>query len=86
MRWTVYILMFLVVSQNITFFIVQALSCMPPSFLKIGNETARRCWDPARVQMSYNVNSVLIGVLDTAIFAVPLFMLQSLELPTVCIF
>ncbi|KAI5361001.1 hypothetical protein Slin15195_G089110 [Septoria linicola] len=82
MRATVYILMFVVAAQNISFLIVQALSCMPPSFLPVGNEAVdRKCWSPQTIQQSYNVNGVLIAIIDAAIFVVPLCMLHGMELP-----
>lgn len=76
MRATVYILMFVVAAQNITFFIVQALSCIP-----IGSIDAGHCWSSERMQLLFNVTGIIITIIDTAIFVIPLCMLHGLELP-----
>ena len=83
MRACVYLLMFFVGAQNTAFFVVQALSCMPLNFIPVGDEsTERKCWSPETIQQSFNINGVLIAIIDTALFSIPLYMLYGMQLPT----
>ncbi|KAF2210239.1 hypothetical protein CERZMDRAFT_10200, partial [Cercospora zeae-maydis SCOH1-5] len=83
MRAFVYLLMFFVGAQSIAFFVVQALSCMPFSFRPVGDGSiGRKCWSPETIQQSFNINGVIIAVIDTTLFSIPLYMLHGMQLPT----
>ncbi|CAK1359771.1 hypothetical protein CB0940_05914 [Cercospora beticola] len=83
MRACVYLLMFFVGAQNIAFFVVQALSCIPLNFIPVDDESAdRKCWSSETIQQSFNINGVLIAIIDTALFSIPLYMLYGMQLPT----
>ncbi|KAM3421490.1 hypothetical protein BST61_g1883 [Cercospora zeina] len=83
MRACVYLLMFFVGAQNIAFFVVQAVSCVPHSFEPADDgSTGRKCWSPETIQQSFNINGVVIAVIDTALFSIPLYMLHGMQLPT----
>lgn len=76
MRTTVYILIFIVATQNITFFTMQSLSC-----ISIGAATLNHCLTLGQLQLLFNVTGVIIIAIDIAIFVIPLWMLHNLELP-----
>lgn len=76
MRFTVYILIFVVLAQNITFFTLQSLSC-----ISIGAASLHHCLSLEKLQLLFNVSGVIVIAIDLAIFIIPLWMLHNLELP-----
>lgn len=84
MRWAVYVLMTLVVVQNLGMVFVTAFACMPGNALWPKTESVDgRCWSYSSIQWYINANGIAIAVLDSAILLTPLFMLHRLAIPKV---
>ncbi|RYP92937.1 hypothetical protein DL770_000987 [Monosporascus sp. CRB-9-2] len=83
MRWTVYILMFVVVGFSIASFGILTFSCYPPAmFWDVRGSIQGKCIDPNTQQAFYDANGALNIVIDLAIYTVPIPMLWKIQIPT----
>ncbi|KAI2832666.1 hypothetical protein CBS147345_1418 [Aspergillus niger] len=79
MQWLVYSVIFIVLGVSISSFFVDTLSCIPPS--KFWNSTkSGHCMSTASQQKFYEVNGILVIVMDILIWAVPIPMLWRVRI------
>ncbi|RYP15958.1 hypothetical protein DL765_005398 [Monosporascus sp. GIB2] len=83
MRWTVYILMFVIIGYSIASFGLMTFSCYPPAtFWDATGSTQGKCIEPNTQQTYYDVSGVLNVAIDLAIYIVPIPMLWKILIPT----
>ncbi|KAI2923664.1 hypothetical protein CBS147371_1506 [Aspergillus niger] len=79
MQWLVYSVIFIVLGVSISSFFVDTLSCIPPS--EFWNSTkSGHCMSTASQQKFYEVNGILVIVMDILIWAVPIPMLWRVRI------
>ena len=82
MQWLVYSVIFIVLGVSISSFFVDTLSCIPPS--KFWNSTkSGHCMSTASQQKFYEVNGILVIVMDILIWTVPIPMLWRVRISLV---
>ncbi|PWY73406.1 hypothetical protein BO83DRAFT_398825 [Aspergillus eucalypticola CBS 122712] len=79
MLWLVYSVIFIVLGVSISSFFVDTISCIPPS--KFWNSAkSGHCMSTASQQKFYEVNGILVIVMDILIWAVPIPMLWRVRI------
>ncbi|PYH64418.1 uncharacterized protein BO88DRAFT_429486 [Aspergillus vadensis CBS 113365] len=79
MQWLVYSVIFIVLGVSISSFFVDTISCIPPS--KFWNSSkSGHCMSTASQQKFYEVNGILVIVMDILIWAVPIPMLWRVRI------
>ena len=82
MLWLVYSVIFIVLGVSISSFFVDTISCIPPS--KFWNSAkSGHCMSTASQQKFYEVNGILVIVMDILIWAVPIPMLWRVRISLV---
>ncbi|OJJ68639.1 hypothetical protein ASPBRDRAFT_132752 [Aspergillus brasiliensis CBS 101740] len=84
MQWLVYSVIFLVLGVSISSFFVDTLSCIPPA--KFWNSARPgHCMSSASQQKFYEINGILVIVMDILIWAVPIPMLWRVRISLIAV-
>lgn len=82
MQWLVYTVIFIVLGVSISSFFVDTLSCVPTS--KFWDSTkSGHCMSSASQQKFYEINGILVIVMDILIWSVPIPMLWHVRISLV---
>lgn len=86
MRWTVYVLMFVIVGQALATMVVISISYIPPAKMLSSSGDLGKCTlNVVAAQAFWNVVDIVAAVSSIAIYVTPLFILRGVQLPRVCV-